>query len=457
MDLFDYFNEKNNNKIHTFSSFFPDKFTATNAKEIWDNFIKFTLADKNSVIAWHDLLIKYIFESEDPIHFCRLYESGGHKDKNGIQIDEIRRTALTIDGNTKYMFVSNYDAAEMFNIVLKNIPADLNLFIKMINDKTYKFHYQKTSPVPLKKDYLTYNADKVLPNNFTSKSIQEEFYILSGYPCIGSVKGSVLNQSNRYLAHIIGIKDIPYLLPSGKIITGARLKEILPKGNIIDWSDTPNSIRKINTNLSEDDIKVLKAHFLRFFDPLNYFATPSNKCHIIDNKSSSNKNIGEYWKVQKYVEEQYEEIYGKDKLDEFRKYALVPDFNHKFKRYQDKTKDLISFNKVEIGKNIKNNTTNPQKIKKISKIKIIYQYIKKYITQYNVKSIDELNHEFPCISKLSNQIKDETRYFKEDIILPNDDRIRITNQIGDKDNFSENRNFSKLIEKFKKLGIVINN
>ena len=103
MNLSSYFYE-NDKKIRTYTTEFKEC-VCNNEAELWENFIKDTISDKESVIGWHRLLIDYIFKSKNPIHLIRLYESGGYKDQNNVQIDEIRRTALTIDGDIKYMFI----------------------------------------------------------------------------------------------------------------------------------------------------------------------------------------------------------------------------------------------------------------------------------------------------------------------------------------------------------------
>lgn len=352
--IYDYF--YNNIKgIKKFSSYFPNIEEAKTPKDFYDSFINKTLLDKESAIGWHKLLIKYINESDDCIHFCRLYESGGQKDSNNIQIDRIRRTAETDDNGFKYIFVSNYDAAEMFNIIKQGVEPDFELFKKMVLNHTYKFHYQKSSPIPNLDDYLDYLKTQKLPEGFKNKSIQEEYYILSGYPNVGSVKGSVLNKANRYLAHIIGVKDTPFYFNDKKIVSGSRLTEILPRGDINDWKkENGRYIRKLNSNLSDDDKRIIKAHFLRFFDPLNYFATPSKHFHKHEGNLSNNKNIGEYWALQKYVEEQYEEIYGKEVMDEFRKYALVPPLEDlKFNKFIPRSNELINVSSIKYGLEIK--------------------------------------------------------------------------------------------------------
>lgn len=357
ISIYDYFYKKIEG-IKKFSSFFPDYAEAKTPQEFYDNFISKTLLNKDDVIAWHKLLVKYIFESDDCIHFCRLYESGGDKDSNGIKIDVIRRSAKTIDGDFSYMFVSNHDASELCNMIKQGVQADYDMFRQMISDYTYKLHYQPRSPISKIDDYLNYRNTKVLPAGFEGKSIQEEYYILAGYPNTGSVKSSVLNQSNRYLAHIIGVKDTPYYI-NNKVIPGSHLSKILPRGDMTDWKEENGKyVRKINSNLTEEDKKIIKAHFLRFFDPLNYFVTPSKDFHKKVGNMASQKNIGEYWALQQYVEEQYEKEYGQDVMEEFRKYALVPSTKDlKFKKYDSKGQEII-INLIKYGKSLKSDKDN---------------------------------------------------------------------------------------------------
>lgn len=364
----DYFNKKNKG-IRKFCSDFPENETASTVEEFYWKFIQKTEIDKTKVCDWHRMLVEYI-SHEDAIFLCRLYESGGEvfkfgkNDKTGndikFAIDQTRRATKTIVGNVPCLFVSNYDAAEFCNMVSKGVVADVNLFKDMLKNYKYRLHYQASAPIS-KEEYeqLLENNElekrcKELLEQKNKKSLQEEAYILAGYPKIGNVRSSILNSSKRYLAHIIGVKDVRYYFEDKKDFYQGNINEILPRGKISDWKDENGKcVRIIKRDLSEEDKRVIKAHFLRFFDPVNYFVTPSNSYHSKDSNMGKNRNIGEYWLLQQYVEKRYEELYGKDVMDEFRRLALVP------KSEDDKYKKIIRngesiyVNSITYGTNLK--------------------------------------------------------------------------------------------------------
>ena len=372
MKLNHYFSLKDSSK--TYSGFFPRYEIANDSKELFEKFISKTIANKNNVIRWHKLLVNYLFQTKNPIIFVRLYESDTSNKIDGVQIDRNRRACLTIAKDklgqeVRYLFVSNHDASELCNIVKQGVEEDLDLFERMINSFEYPLHYQKQSPIDDYADFLAYLNTKVFPSKYSKpKSIQEETYIHANFKNIGSPMSSIINKSQRYLAHIIGVKDTPFLyLQNGKeeIIEASELSKIMPRGNITDWvSDSAlGYVRRSSNIISDRDLALMKAHCLRFLDPLNYFATPSNTFSNVDGTMAKNKNIGEYYQVQKYVRDKYIDLYGQEIIDEFNKYALVPSDSECFKTTLGKGQ-AISFNKIEYGFDVhkkRNQTTNNHK------------------------------------------------------------------------------------------------
>lgn len=347
--------------------------TDTSVEDFYEHFVSKTVLDPEIVNPWHKMLKDYI-SRDDAILLCRLYENDSNKhtyEEKSYEIDRIRRSALTILDGMTCVFVSNYDAAEFFNMIKKGVIPDIDLFKQMLSDHSYGLHYQNREPIE-KEKYLEYinNNDingicKELEKN-NKKTIQEEFYISAGYPAIGTVRASVLNASQRYLAHIIGVKDTPYFFKeSGKMVPGEILSVILPRGKITDWGESSGGeiLRtldksKIEQELKEYDIsleeakRIIRAHFLRFFDPVNYFATPSKNYHTKESNMGEKSNIGEYWRLQEYVEDQYQKKYGKEVMDDFRERALVPpESNQKFKKIIKK--DEIVVKSISYGKGLK--------------------------------------------------------------------------------------------------------
>ena len=253
----------------------------------------------------------------------------------------------------------------------------------MITNFDYPLHYQKNSPIPNLVNYLSFLNTKSLQQAYLNqqnnlKSIQEETYIHANFKNIGSIACSIINMSQRYLAHIIGVKDTPYLYSvNGKptLFDATELNNIMPRGSITDWTPNPTFGYARNTNhiFSKRDIAIMKAHCLRLLDPLNYFVTPSITFSDIDGSMAKNKNIGEYYQVQQYVREKYIQEYGKDVMDEFEKYALVPNSIHCFKTVLGKG-EIISFNKIQFGFDIYKKTEKTKLIVPKSAVKKQQKY-----------------------------------------------------------------------------------
>ena len=61
-----------------------------------------------------------------------------------------------------------------------------------------------------------------------------------------------------------------------------------------------------------------------------------------ENNMGEKSNIGEYWRLQEYVEDQYQKKYGKEVMDDFRERALVPpESNQKFKKIIKKDEIVV--------------------------------------------------------------------------------------------------------------------
>lgn len=78
-------------------------------------------------------------------------------------------------------------------------------------------------------------------------------------------------------------------------------------------------IRNLGYSLSAEEKSLVKAHFLRFVDPLNYYVTPGPKFET----SSVCSRIGEYDILNSFMSSKFEILYGSKVMDEFRKKALI--------------------------------------------------------------------------------------------------------------------------------------
>ncbi|MDD6627131.1 MAG: UvrD-helicase domain-containing protein [Lachnospiraceae bacterium] len=255
-----------------------------------------TLIPKENAMAWHNMLMEYI-NRDDAVFLLRRYENGSKKGGRW----NTRRSAMTrfADG-FRYVFVSNFEAHEIYNMAFKGVVPTAKEFADLLNKHKYPMHY----------------------DNGKSKSCEE--IDISAYPHIGTVRSGVLNESKYYLAHIHSVNETDYFEEeSGTIISKAEINEIAPRGELSDWSvDEGYPIRQYDYSLSDRQKAYVVAHFLRFVDPLNYFLTPIKALTSIK-KITWNQNIGEYPELIKYVSSIYEQRFGESCINSFCKKAMT--------------------------------------------------------------------------------------------------------------------------------------
>lgn len=270
--------------------------TAKTIADFYDDCIEPTLIPKENAIAWHKMLMQYI-EREDAIFLLRRYENGS---KAGGRWNT-RRSAMTrfADGFT-YVFVSNFEAHEIYNMAFKGVVPTAEEFARLLNNHIYPMHY----------------------DNGKSRSCEE--IDVSAYPHIGTVRSGVLNESKYYLAHIFSVNGTDYLWDTDDtIISKDEINEIAPRGTLSEWAVIDGyPIRKFDYSLDAKQKAYVIAHFLRLVDPLNYFLTPIKALTSVKD-ISWNQNIGEYPELVGYVFKVYEQRFGKECVEKYCKKAMT--------------------------------------------------------------------------------------------------------------------------------------
>lgn len=264
---------------------------AITVKEFYDKCVKYNMLPLDSVIAWHNMFMQYV-EMDDAIFWVRYYESGNKKSGRW----NTRRGCKTqFRDGFSYVFVSNFDAHEIFNMVRLGVHPDANEFLDLMKSNKFPLHYD------------------------SGKSCEESDIALKSFPKIGSTKGGILTPDHWYLAHIIGVKS-DYIDSNGNILN-VNVERLYPKGEVTDWKINSDGkmVRFIDDILSPEEKLLVKAHFLRFVDPLNYYAAPGQNYQI----NSEAYNIGEAQVVNDYIGMVFSEIYGQINMQEFRKQAMA--------------------------------------------------------------------------------------------------------------------------------------
>lgn len=291
---------------------------------------------------WNQFLFNYI-NLDLPIYWIRKYESCGDKFNNK---NNNRRSCLTlvvdkINNTVKfaYAFISNYDAQELYNMIRNGVDAPNEKdFLGMLQKGEYQFHYQEDG-----------------------KDCQDD--LVSYFDKRGNIKGGVLNFQNWYLAHIYDVNGVEYSNKYG--LSTAQINELFfPKGDVDDWkpvsklkdyinfkfnqnktntdldrkvrvvdiNDIYTKFKKINSNATNSEIdnlykKLLKAHFLRFVHPLNYFLVPSKKCEVNCVFGRKYVSIGEYGHLIEYIINKRKNIFNKSLINIVEGNMMLPRTN----------------------------------------------------------------------------------------------------------------------------------
>ena len=301
MTIQDYYDDKNYKKNKKYTpKLYSDE--AKTIAEFYQKCLSKHISDPSYIAnakAWHKMLMEYV-EDPDAVFWIRYHENGPKNPITGRY--QTRRACKTVfaDGTT-YVFVSNYDAHEIFNMVRLGVVPDKNEFKSLMKNHLFPLHYD--------------NGGKCEESDGKA------------YPCIGSVKGGVLTAEHWYLAHIVGIKSDVYV-KSGKQLN-VDIEKLYPRGEITEWKDDHGvKVRKLNYSLSPEEKDIIKAHFLRFVDPLNYYVVPGEKFQ----KNGICKQIGSSFRLNDYMRKKYDTTYCSDYKD-FEKKALAPDPDEIYMKY----------------------------------------------------------------------------------------------------------------------------
>lgn len=259
-------------------------------KDFYDNCISHNILPRDSVLAWHNMFMEYV-ERPDAIFWVRYYESGN---KNSGRWNTRRGCKTQFKDGFSYVFVSNYDAHEIFNMVRLGVTPSVDEFLTMMKNYEFPLHYD------------------------SGKSCEESD--IACYPHIGSTMEGILTQDHWYLAHIVGVKSqyVDYL--GNELNVDAN--KLYPRGVVSDWKADENGrkVRTIDDTLSQDEKALVKAHFLRFVDPLNYYAAPGTKYQT----NSVAYSIGEEKVLNDYMGCKFADIYDSKSMQAFRRKALAP-------------------------------------------------------------------------------------------------------------------------------------
>ena len=225
------------------------------AKDIhhfFNNIIKFQFENKEEIRRIHASLLKYI-NSKNPVFFLRLY---GSFSKTNYHLQ--RRGFLSeYKDNTKLTFCDNTFTLLFAGMKLAGIPYSYEDIDQLFNQRKLIVGFGQVS------------EEKEL-----------SFYTPKG------AKRANINAKGWYQAHI---------KPTGYGYNDISLTKLFPNPSR-ELFQEQNNIRQVNDILTNEQIEILRAHFLRLIHPFNSFLVPK-KNHIEYNGN----NIGEENELINYV------------------------------------------------------------------------------------------------------------------------------------------------------------
>ena len=244
----------------------------------WNTFVEPRLPKKETVIAWHKLLMQYVKEA-DSVFVIRAFSNTNATARRGL--------LTRADAGFYFTYSDNGYAKLIAKMVYAGIIPQYEDFK----------HAMKTGSVPI------------------SEFMGSEEKAKSLYPCKG------FDYAEYKLAHIIDAGQNFYF--DGKETGLAKIVETyFPAGNVTDWEkETTAYIRQLKT--APEAKEILVAHFLRFVDPLNYFITPKPLRNGIAYHTSVAGDIAEYKVLQLYAMQKFSECYG-SVYDDFLTLVKIP-------------------------------------------------------------------------------------------------------------------------------------
>lgn len=255
-------------------------------KDFYDNFISDRLPKQDVVEAWHDLLVRYV--EKNNIFFIRKY--GGNKLNN--KWNNRRGTVTKFQDGMEIVYADNNLARLIYLMAFNDfVPSDQD-FKNMIEEKDAKGmrKFRVPSGTEIEKDMRLYEPG--------ARGVT--FYLAH----IMDVNGKYLRDDRNYIP-----------------VDGPECDLMYPLGVRSDWSNQ-DKVHFLDYSLSSEQKEIVKAHMLRFFDPLNYFPTPKT-AHCVQ---TSGKNIGEDIDIINYVLKEYKDKY-RQRYSEFITLARYKDLN----------------------------------------------------------------------------------------------------------------------------------
>lgn len=258
--------------------------TILTVADFYEEFLKNKrLPDPATIIAWHNLLVRYINDPESKTFMVRKYESNKEKGKWNNR----RGAIVQFHDGFEVVYASNFLAHEIFMMAYQGFVPDYDDFKNTIANREMPI----TSGTKIEKSIRSY------------------------FPCSNKT-------IDCYFAHIMDVNG-KYVrndaLKTYSALAYDEIKRLYPLGTPKKWLESSDNICHLDYCLQADEKDLIKAHFLRFLDPMNYFLTPQTK-HCKHAVAGLNENIGEYEYLKYHIQVLYKTLF-QDAYEEFAEIA----------------------------------------------------------------------------------------------------------------------------------------
>ena len=346
---------------------YPEVEKAKDFDELWKKVIEPNLPEKDVVIKWHNLLMKYI-KQDNAVFILRKYGSG----------KQPRR------GFLNKVFVCGKESFETF-YTDNSVPF-------------YFYSMAKDGFVPTLEEFNdAMITNRTFPYGYFSSSVGKK---VAAYP---SGKNPGINAKGYKLAHIFSAGE-SYDKKAGYTTISNFCEKIFPNEDITKWNNVFNG--KHYRRIDIDDDKKAKevrafavAHFVRSVHPLNFFLVPmttgikdkktgikKTNIYWYDNEGKERDEIGENPELIEYVAAKIKSMYekeigrsGKSVYQEFLDliFPIGNCLDPKGANVEINAEYAIDIWKRNIGNNVTSSPTNTQN-KADSKSTVAYSKKKAY-------------------------------------------------------------------------------
>lgn len=253
---------------------------AATIKDFFDTFVAARFPHPDVVRAWHKALMEYTDDANLSALSCcvRFGNNGGKKESMWHEKGyyKLRRgwTTKNVGDDFEYFFADNAFPAFIYRLALDGVaPSGADELRALFKNHEFPYCF----------------------GFFVDKSVNE-------YKGVTVATGKNPGFLGNYkLSHVFDAGE--FFNIHGRKMGDAELSDrYYPIGHSDDFLKQPDRIRRMD--ISDEAKRVIRAKFLRFAHPFNYFLTPTKKRHVCGQKVYK-KDIGEDPRMIRYIIQQY--------------------------------------------------------------------------------------------------------------------------------------------------------